>query len=153
MPFGNGISSFDPHHDDDATFILNNPSAGRSETSFTSAVRSKDTRPAVRRRGSEGTAGRVRTDHDPWHDSHTRSRTLEGDSGSHHPLVRNSIPGSKSPDGVSGHDTRPGLKRLLSDSEPLSVDSQEELVDTRTMGSPPQREERIVLVHEVSNVT
>lgn len=148
MPFESGISSCDPLHDHDTTFILNNPFADRSDTSFTSAVKPKETRPAVRRRGSESTTGRARNDHDPWHSSHTRSRTLESGSGSHHPLV-GSRSGSRSSAGVSAHDTRPGMKRLLSSGDPFSISPQEEGTETRT---PSTREERVVLVHKVGYI-
>ncbi|KAH9946957.1 hypothetical protein B0H21DRAFT_822312 [Amylocystis lapponica] len=153
MPFRNGSSFHDFEHDDEATFVLN-PFAGHSETSFSSAVKPKETRPAVRRRGSDGAAKRARNDHDPWRVSHSRAYTMDGErSGDHHPLVGIPSIEARSTYGDStAHDTRPRLKRLLSDSDPMSSDPDDPVANSGTNGENALRsgqEERVVLVHEI----
>lgn len=144
-----------------------NPFAGSSQSSFSSAVKLKDagvaTRPAYRRRGSDSSAvRRSRNDHDRWQESgtvHARSRTLDGvvggsTSGSKsHPLApRSSALGSGS-SSSSLADTRPRLKRLLSDLEPApirndhSADSEER--PDASKSSDAVLNERVVIVHEV----
>ncbi|KAI0088169.1 hypothetical protein BDY19DRAFT_216261 [Irpex rosettiformis] len=149
-----------------------NPFAGSSQSSFSSAVKrttenggSIGTRPGFRRRGSESNAAkRSRNDHDPWHDEedafgnvHARSQTTDavfGGSSStkFHPLqgslARTS--GGSSPS-MSGTDTRPRLKRLLSDlgqRHAGKVDSEDE-DDAPPSRSDAALKEKVVIVHEV----
>ncbi|GBE80473.1 hypothetical protein SCP_0301880 [Sparassis crispa] len=148
MPFSNGG---DGEHDL-LDSVLRNPFAEHSYDSFTSAVRPKQTKPAVRRRGSDAPSRGEHNDHDPWDSSHARARTFDFGpvaSTSHHPLVGSLWFGSDNL-GISAEDaTRPHLRRLLSDIEvpPFGseVDDAQSRVDT-----PLSREmEKEVIVHEV----
>ncbi|EMD33712.1 CsMn29 [Gelatoporia subvermispora B] len=157
MPYGNsGADGIDDDADPTLVWRSELP-AERSTSSFTSAVKPHQTRPAVRRRGSEGTTRRSRTDHDPWQDddTHARARTRTAEAGTstnHHPLVRrkdSATTHTRTP--FSAHDTRPHLKRLLSDLTPAHGDSAVSLdpPDDRSRVPPAKEEEKVVLVHEV----
>lgn len=169
---GRGTSS--TSHGDIDNDLYFNPFAGSSQSSFSSAVKPKDgsigTRPMYRRRGSEGSAAkRVRTDHDRWQEGHTmpglvhgRSRTLDGVVGSSsgakfHPLAspKNLASGATS-SRSSITDTRPRLRRLLSDLDPAlsrNDSPSEDLVEEATASLPSisntTPRERVVIVHEV----
>ncbi|OBZ70526.1 hypothetical protein A0H81_09343 [Grifola frondosa] len=152
MPFGiaNGVDR------NDSLLTRGNSFAGHSETSFSSAIKLKDTRPAVRRRGSDIAARRTRNDHDTWREgssSHLRSRTVDSvGASSSHPLAF----GHSSSSSVSsyGDDTRPSLKRLLSEPEAIRESSERPLLNSDggmfDLTHPlSMEEEKLVLVHEV----
>lgn len=167
MPSGNGFLPYREGIEDDASSSLyHNPFAGHSDTTFTSAVRPNETRvmtrPALRRRVSDGAAGRARNDHDPWQEeeraesSHSRSRTVDSgvassSSGrtSHHPLSRHSRSLRSNGSIVSLNDTRPRLKRLLSDMGSSSLGHKED--KSKDSDSEPEEHgaQRLVIVHEV----
>jgi len=153
---------------DEIASLYHNPFAGHSESSFTSAIRPKDgrteTKPTYRRRGSEVAAKKSRNDHEPWQDedygstsSHARSKTLDAgpiastSSTKLHPLALGR-PGSASGGGFpSPSDTRPRLKRLLSDSSRgrRGEEAVGDIDDELPVTSPPP-EQKVVIVHEVS---
>ena len=157
----------DPNTGDLAEIWATNPRAERSQSSFSSAVRRNDTTPSKRRRGSDGLSRRSRTDHDPWatetsSGSHSRARTTDDDAGvggesfwfsrsrstSQHPL-RSSSSLASSSSWTLDHDTRPSMKRILSDSDALDLASNGNRHD-RERSVVPDRE-MLVIVHEVSN--
>lgn len=144
-----------------------NPKPERSQSSFSSAVRRNDTTPSKRRRGSDGLARRSRTDHNPWSTgtssgSHSRSRTVDDEVGvggesywssrsrstSQHPLRPSSSLASSS-SWTLDHDTRPSMKRILSDSDALDLASNGNRRDRE--GSVMSDREMLVIVHEVSS--
>ena len=144
-----------------------NPQAGHSETSFSSAVRRNDTTPSKRRRGSDGLARRNRTDHDPWFSetssgSHSRSRTVDDEVGvggddrwfssrrsaSQHPL-RSSASTASSSSWTLDHETRPSMRRMLSESDMLDFEFNGNGREGGD-GSLVQNREMLVIVHEVS---
>lgn len=171
---GRGVGGTAGDVDSDLYF---NPFAGSSQSSFSSAVKPKDaaigTRPAYRRRGSEGSAvRRVRNDHDTWQEGssafgsvHARSRTLEAVVGSSagaaksHPLASRHSPSSTGSSLSSLADTRPRLKRLLSDLDPAQDrsngyhDGDEEPDARRVSPSNAALKEKVVIVHEVRSQT
>ncbi|KZT10904.1 carbohydrate-binding module family 50 protein [Laetiporus sulphureus 93-53] len=136
---------------------MSNPWAVHSETSFTSAIKQKETRPEMRRRGSDAPTRRTRGDYDPQSGMHIRSRTTDDGTYGHasvHPLspATGSMLGLKrNSNSFSPHDTRPHLKKLLDDEENTSATS--EWRDDCTAGeetrSSARREEKVVLIHEV----
>lgn len=151
----------------DLAEIWATPQAERSQSSFSSAVRRNDTTPSKRRRGSDGLARRSRTDHDPWSTetssgSHSRSRTADDEVGgggssywfsrsrntSQHPL-RSSSSLASSSSWTLDHDTRPSMKRVLSDFDALDLASNGNHLD-RELSPVPDRE-MLVIVHEVSS--
>ncbi len=163
------MSLLDGDSNDDLYF---NPFAGSSQSSFSSAVKrttenggSIGTRPGFRRRGSESNATkRSRNCHNPLGDeddasggAHARAQTADAVFGSSSstkfhplqpPLNRKSGGGSSS---ASIADTRPRLKRLLSDLGPDpsgKVDSADE-DETSARRSNAALKEKIVIVHEV----
>ena len=157
----------DPNTGDLAEIWATNPRAERSQSSFSSAVRRNDTTPSKRRRGSDGLSRRSRTDHDPWatetsSGSHSRARTTDDDAGvggesfwfsrsrstSQHPL-RSSSSLASSSSWTLDHDTRPSMKRILSDSDAVDLASNGNRHD-RERSVVPDRE-MLVIVHEVSN--
>ena len=138
-----------------------NPWASTSNVSFSSAIKGSETRPAVRRRVSDGATRRRRNDHEPYHAMHSRALTLDSDGArptSSHPLA--SPASSRSvKDFVSSllsvHDTRPRMKRVLSDAEGTSASAlrapgtgmnHDRLADTKPR---PKKEQRVVIMHEV----
>ena len=151
---------------DNANDVYFNPFAESSQTSFTSAVKPKDTRvetrPGFRRRGSESAAQRSRTDHDPWDDerdgsmrAHVRASTLDSGnasgSGARHPL---STAGPSKARGKASQtaiaDTRPHLKRMMSDLDAetsMSPRSSEESLPSTSRTQAVK--ESMVIVHEV----
>ncbi|KAI0798492.1 hypothetical protein BC629DRAFT_224487 [Irpex lacteus] len=164
------MSLLDGDSNDDLYF---NPFAGSSQSSFSSAVKrttenggSIGTRPGFRRRGSESNATkRSRNDHNPLGDeddasggAHARAQTADAVFGSSSstkfhplqpPLNRKSGGGSSS---ASIADTRPRLKRLLSDLGPDpsgKVDSADE-DETSARRSNAALKEKIVIVHEIT---
>lgn len=166
-PRVDGIGGYE--HANDPYF---NPFAGSSQTSFTSAVKPKDTRvdtrPGFRRRGSESSAQR-RTDHDPWNEGsgegrreHMRASTMDtivrsgGRGTKMHPLASTSSAGRMSAGGSSRSslvDTRPGLKRILSDldtSISRSARSSEDSLPSRPRDATVT--ETVVIVHDVSTL-
>ncbi|TBU39603.1 FAD/NAD(P)-binding domain-containing protein [Dichomitus squalens] len=143
-----------------------NTQAGHSQSSFSSAVRRNDTTPSKRRRGSDGLARRIRTDHDPWisetsSSSHSRSRTVDDNVGageddrwppsrrsaSQHPL-RSTASMASSSSWTLDHETRPSMRRMLSESDVLDSGSTGDGGDIRE-GSLVQNREMLVIVHEV----
>ncbi|OCH91699.1 hypothetical protein OBBRIDRAFT_834028 [Obba rivulosa] len=154
MPFGRTVvDGIDVDADPTLVWRSEFP-AERSTTSFTSAVKPHETRPAYRRRGSDGSTRRSRTDHDPCQDdSRSRSQTLQsGTCMNHHPLAgRRDSASAHTRSPSSAHDTRPHLKRLLSDSTPVPGDTAISLdpPDHRPMPPPAREEEKAVLVHEI----
>ncbi|KIP06540.1 carbohydrate-binding module family 50 protein [Phlebiopsis gigantea 11061_1 CR5-6] len=154
---------------DDASDLYSNPFAGSSsQASFSSAYTPKDahsgTRPTLRRRGSESTARRARNDHEPWAQAqdgpaqsavHVRSRTMDTVVGSSsgtnlHPLAVGSTTNSSQ---TSLADTRPRLKRLLSDLETTAAQGAGAAAESREQVSSPLRNggltERVVVVHQI----
>lgn len=150
---------------DDVNSPYFNPfAASSSHSSSSSAFTLRDgPKPTLRRRGSEGSARRARTDHDPWAQAvdaapgaHVRARTIDTAVGSSsgtnlHPLALGSAASSSR---SSLAETRPRLKRLLSDLETnvaCREDDEDELSERpsspRQAGGP---KERVVIVHEVS---
>ncbi|KAH9839133.1 uncharacterized protein C8Q71DRAFT_497996 [Rhodofomes roseus] len=128
-----------------------------TETSFSSAVKVKETRPAVRRRGSDGATWRNRGDHEPSYAAHSRARTLDTDvarPAHSHPLaspssirgVREIVAGF-----LSAHDTRPHMKRVLSDAElpPGDEDGTPDDSNGQAAESRSREEERVMIMHEV----
>ncbi|KAI1790035.1 hypothetical protein LXA43DRAFT_1018021 [Ganoderma leucocontextum] len=155
----------DPNTGDLAEIWATNPQAERSHSSFSSAVRRNDTTPSKRRRGSDGLARRSRTDHDPWSaetssSPHGRSRTVDDEVGvggesywfsrsrstSQHPL-RSSSSLASSSSWTLDHDTRPSMKRILSDYDALDLASNGNRHDRE--GSLVPNREMLVIVHEV----
>ncbi|CCL99053.1 uncharacterized protein FIBRA_01064 [Fibroporia radiculosa] len=148
MPSHNGTQDYPEH-------VLSNPWTAHSDSSFSSAVNTNATRPAVRRRGSEGAAWKTKIDRDPQRTPHFRSRTLDvdlDDGAGSHPLASGSAPKKGFIGGwFSAHNTRPHMKRLLSDVE-LASDGQstDAAVGRSEAGRTSQRtDERLVVVHEV----
>lgn len=152
----------------DGTAIWGNPQAEHSQSSFSSAVRRNETTPSKRRRGSDGPSRRGRTDHDPWADtetssgSHSRSRTMDdgagtgsywmsGRSTSQHPL-RNSSGAASSSLWTLDHETRPTLRRMLSDRDSAGGSADDGGGEGRQDGSVARDREMLVIVHEVSAV-
>ncbi|KAI0339953.1 hypothetical protein BDW22DRAFT_560997 [Trametopsis cervina] len=160
---------------DDENNLYYNPFAGASQSSVSSAVSRKDggggiaARPVYRRRGSESSAARrTRNDHDPWQEgsstfgaAHSRSRTADSAVGSSsgakfHPLesASHSRSAGAGSSGSSITDTRPRLKRLLSDLGPGSNgkdDSyQEASEEVVSRPSNAALKEKVVIVHEVT---
>ncbi|RPD55488.1 hypothetical protein L226DRAFT_615988 [Lentinus tigrinus ALCF2SS1-7] len=150
----------------DGAAIWGNPQAEHSQSSFSSAVRRNETTPSKRRRGSDGLARRGRTDHDPYADmetssgsqSHSRSRTMDDGTGvgsywmsgrgtSQHPL-RTSSGGASSSLWTLDHETRPTMRRMLSDREPAGG-SADDGVEERRSESVARDREMLVIVHEV----
>ncbi|KAH9920161.1 uncharacterized protein B0H18DRAFT_1025440, partial [Fomitopsis serialis] len=130
-----------------------------TESSFSSAVRSKETRPTVRRRVSDGAARRSRNDHEPHRVAHSRVRTLDGDvtrPTSSHPLaspsssraVKDFVAGL-----LSAHDTRPHMKRVLSDTEAPSNsgNGSSDAIDDQAIEPKTREEEVVVILHEVTS--
>ncbi|KAI0784736.1 hypothetical protein C8Q75DRAFT_809908 [Abortiporus biennis] len=178
MPSANGVLPNSAGLLDDLKSLYYNPFAGRSESGFSSATSPKkdghvvdSTKPAIRRRGSEGAARRSRNDHDPWNDddnndwrkygSHARAMTVDtisptasSSATSLHPLSSAGTPRSakyRSP--TSPSVTRPRLRRALSDGKAIGSSSQDENVDEddespRSGNSAPP--ERVVIVHKVT---
>ena len=143
--------------------IWGNSQAEQSETSFSSAVRRNDTTPSKRRRGSDAVARRERNDHDPSRGdgsgSHSRSRTVDDEVGagghwlskrsaSQHPL-RPSASLASSSSWTLDHDTRPTMRRMMSDSSVHREDETEER-NGRRDESLGRDHEMLVIVHEVS---
>lgn len=143
MPLENNI---------DGDAVLNNSWAAHSDTSFTSAIRS---RPSVRRRGSDDTT-RTRNNHDSARTSHSRSRTFDhvshGSASSLLTVTTGSPKAESRSTWFSANDTRPRLKRLLSDAEAMLDGSSTSAGgdDHGTSISKPNKDEKIVLVHQVS---
>ena len=158
------------HEDVDSLYY--NPFAGSSaQASFSSAYTPKDahsgTRPTLRRRGSESTARRARNDHEPWAAAqdgsaqsavHVRSRTMDTVVGSSsgtnlHPLSVSSVGSTANSSQSSLADTRPRLKRLLSDLEITAAQGAGSAEESREQVSSPLRngglKERVVVVHQV----
>ncbi|EKM54725.1 carbohydrate-binding module family 50 protein [Phanerochaete carnosa HHB-10118-sp] len=150
---------------DDVDSLYHNPFAASSSTSsFSSAYTPKDAqigaRPTLRRRGSEGPARRSRNDHDPFADdtaaaAHVRSRTMGAVVGSssatslRHPLAISSLGSNASSSRSSLTDTRPRLKRLLSNLETTSTPHHEEGEESGLATSPTndaRLKERLVIV-------
>lgn len=166
MPLENGhLLHSQGLDDDDSSSLYHNPFAGHTESTFTSALRPNEThvvtRPTMRRRVSDGAGRRARNDHDPWQgeQSHSRSRTVDANVAStsrtkHHPLARHPR-GSKSNNSiVSLSDTRPHLKRLLSEmGTAASSTTEDNSKDSDTEQPPPDEapHQRVVIVHEVHN--
>ncbi|PIL29375.1 hypothetical protein GSI_09427 [Ganoderma sinense ZZ0214-1] len=154
----------DPNAGDLTQIWAANPQAERSQSSFSSAVRRNDTTPSKRRRGSDGLTRRSRTDHDPWSTetssgTHSRSRTVDDEVGAgesfwfsrsrsttQHPL-RSSSSLASSSSWTLDHDTRPSLKRILSDSDALDLASNGNRHERE--GSRVPDREMLVIVHEV----
>ncbi|KAI0717827.1 hypothetical protein C8T65DRAFT_640094 [Cerioporus squamosus] len=149
----------------DGAAIWGKPQAEQSQSSFSSAVKRNETTPSKRRRGSDGLARRGRTDHDPWagaeaevstsSGSHSRSRTVEdgagaaGRSTSQHPLRPSSGVASSSL-WTLDHETRPTMRRILSDRSRDSADgSADDEGGGRRDGSLARDREMLVIVHEV----
>lgn len=172
MPSGNGYLLHSQGLEDDGSSSLYlNPFAGHTETTFTSALRPKETRvvtrPVLRRRASDGIGRRARNDHDPWHDedasegTHIRSRTLESSLSSsnrtsHHPLVRNPRGMRSSGSIASLNDTRPRLKRLLGDlglSSPSHIEDDSKNSDSEQSPVGEPASQTVVIVHEVRVIT
>lgn len=152
---------------DDVDSPYYNPFLGASsQSSFTSAVTSKDTlgnsRPLLRRRGSESSAKRSRNDHDPRKyegeaAAHARARTMDSATGSSsgaraHPLAHSNLGSGSASSRSSLIDTRPRLKRLLSDILP-DPSLRDEPQDVEEPAPSNERngalKERVVIVHEV----
>ena len=145
----------------DAPPDITNPWASTSDVSFSSAIKGSDTRPAIRRRVSDGATRRRRNDHEPYHAVHSRALTLDSDAAkptSSHPLA--SPASSRSVKDfvsslLSAHDTRPRMKRVLSDAEGTSASVQgmsgADASHNRTANVKPQAREaqRVVIMHEV----
>jgi hypothetical protein len=153
---------------DDADSLYFNPFASptSSHTSFSSAFTPKEARsggskPTLRRRCSDGSARRGRTDHDPTQDEsgpssvHARSRTMDTVVGSssgtnlRHPLAASTLSSVANSSRSSLTDTRPRLKRLLSDLGTKSAtdgDDGEEQVSSPKSNAGPQ--EKVVIVHK-----
>ena len=148
-----------------------NPFAGSSQASFSSALKtttenggSIGARPGFRRRGSEGSsARRSRTDHDPqdgediFGSVHARSQTTDAVFGSSSstkfhplqaPLARTSGGSSSS---ISNADTRPRLKRLMSNlgPSPAGKDDSADEDEAPSSRSNAALKEKVVIVHEV----
>ncbi|KAI0690437.1 hypothetical protein BC835DRAFT_1417798 [Cytidiella melzeri] len=154
----------------DSSDLYFNPFASAPQHSFSSAVKrtadSIGTRPMFRRRGSESSAAkRSRNDHDPWKDTsqpfatvHARSRTVDTVVGSSsgakfHPLQtpQSQATGASSFRSVIA-DTRPRLKRLLSDMGPVLDGGQVESSDGEVVvrHNNAALKEKVVIVHEVT---
>ncbi|GJE92766.1 LysM peptidoglycan-binding domain-containing protein [Phanerochaete sordida] len=158
---------------DDVDSLFYNPFAAPSaSTSVSSAHTPRDAPPApkptLRRRGSEGPARRARNDHVPPGAApagaavHVRSRTMDTVVGSssatdlRHPLAAAALGTPASASRSSLTDTRPRLKRLLSDLEATSgqaradVDAPGRASSPTGAGARAGPKERLVIVHEVS---
>ena len=165
MPLSEDGSVGEHSHANDLYY---NPFATPSQVSFTSAIKPKDgrveTRPGFRRRGSESVAQRHRTDHDPWDDdptpstrAHGRASTSDGLASSSsaskvHPLASPGRVPSGSSSRMSLIDTRPHLRRVVSDLESESNERRRSHSPDGLV-SPNQRAaadmETMVIVHEV----
>ncbi|KAI0752936.1 hypothetical protein C8Q80DRAFT_1149307 [Daedaleopsis nitida] len=140
----------------------------QSQASFSSAIRRNETTPSKRRRGSDGLTRRGRTDHDPSNalgegsstGSHSRSRTVDDEVGggsywipkrstSQHPL-RTSGSLASSSSWTLDHETRPTMRRMLSDSYDPD-DSTNQGNGGRREVSVAQDREMLVIVHEVQS--
>ncbi|KAI0081966.1 hypothetical protein K474DRAFT_1748676 [Panus rudis PR-1116 ss-1] len=144
-----------------------NPFAGQSGPASSSALRVSesraDTRLAIRRRGSDSTVKRVNGgdldnpgSYGSAGSSHSRSRTLDdgavaSSSGANlHPLA-SGIQSSGSSSGLTLHDTRPRLKRIVSDLESVGSGGSDASLDEESVSTSKGKEpERTVIVHEVS---
>lgn len=151
---------------DDIPSIYHNPFAGHSESSFTSAISPKrshaDTRPIYRRRGSESLTKRSRNDHDPWIAnadwasgiSHARSQTADShfpastSATSLHPLALGVHISASFSDLPSPSDTRPYLKRAMSDMV-SGANGADDVPEATTPASSEGGDEKVVIVHEV----
>lgn len=142
--------------------IWGNAHADHSHSSFSSAIKHTETTPSKRRRGSDGLARLRRNGYDLWADepssgSHSRSRTVDDAAGaenyrasgritSQHPL-RTSASHASSSAWTLDHETRPTMKRFLSDRDSGSMDEDR---TTGQDGSLARDREMLVIVHEVS---
>ncbi|KAJ3491260.1 hypothetical protein NLI96_g837 [Meripilus lineatus] len=150
---------------DDIPSLYHNPFAGHSESSFTSAINPKrshtETRPRNRRRGSESSVKRARNDHDSWSStteatssSHSRSRTEDSlrvataSTTSLHPLVLGNQGSPSILSLPSPGDSRPYLKRALSNVSTSQGDSDDAQEDVAATWDEPERE-KVVIVHQV----
>ena len=126
-----------------------------------SAIKSSDSQPAMRRRMSDGATRKYRSDRDPYHGIHSRALTLDSDvarSTSSHPLASPSSASSVKnfvSNLFSAHNTRPRMKRVLSDVErslagthglPSADQNHSHMAATKTQ---PREERRLVIVHDV----
>ncbi|TFK80690.1 carbohydrate-binding module family 50 protein [Polyporus arcularius HHB13444] len=141
----------------DGAAIWGNQQAEHSQSSFSSAVKRNETTPSKRRRGSDGLAKRGRTDHDPWAEadmptasSHSRARTTDdGASTSQHPLRLSSGVASSSA-WTLDHETRPTMRRMLSDrSRESAGGSADDEGRERRDETVARDREMLVIVHEV----
>lgn len=146
----------DTLNDDEASAAVSNSWA---TTSFSSAVNTSQNRPAIRRRGSDGTA-RLRNGHNSDRGVHLRARTVDDgtDGAASHPL--DSATGSSKD--ISSLDkrastnvTRQRSNRYLSNIEASgdAADGDGGGVSGRAREAGSIVEERIVLVHQVYPVT
>ena len=160
---------------DDVDHLYFNPFvASSSQASFSSAYTPKDnrsgTKPTLRRRGSEGPARRSRNDHDPWSSTqdgagssssssaHLRARTMDAVVGSSsgtslHPLSLSALGSTNGSSQSSLADTRPRLKRILSDLETSAARKDDDAgvpkaAQTKPLGNGGLKD-RVVIVHEV----
>lgn len=150
---------------DDIPSLYHNPFAGHSESSFTTAISPKrshaENRPIYRRRGSEGSSKRTRNDHDPWAQnggasgsSHSRSQTVHTQFAAStsttplHPLALGNHSSASLLNLPSPSDSRPYLKRALSDMDTSQSSADDEQEDTAPVPSDPERE-KVVIVHKV----
>jgi hypothetical protein len=161
-----------PINASDSSDLFFNPFVNASQSSFSSALKkttmvegsgSIGTRLAFRRRGSESSATRISgNDGDVWQSdsdsgAHARSMTADAVVGSSsstrfHPLQtpsRRAVGSSSSRSSIT--DTRPRLKRLLSDLGPDTNgnnDSENEREDSPRRNAALR--EKVVIIHEVS---
>lgn len=158
QPMSQGMDVESSH---DIPMDIASPWASESNVSFSSAIKHSETRPAIRRRVSDGAARRRRNDHEPYYGAHSRALTLDNDAagptGSHpleSPASSRSVKDFVS-SLLSAHDTRPHMKRVLSDAEAASASADGSLgADSnngRMAGTNPQprEEQRVVIMHEV----
>lgn len=160
---------------DDVDSLYYNPFAASSSTSsFSSAYTPRDAhssgaKPTLRRRGSDAPTRRSRNDHDPFAQdapaspgAHARARTMDAVVGSssatnlRHPLAVSNLGSNAGSSRSSLTDTRPRLKRLLSDLETTSSPKLEDVEVPERVMSPTSIEgpkERVVIIHEASRMS